>query len=275
MPSRSLDRQGVRLCHRATCTVLDPSRKELHAVFWESQLHNRRELTNPAALLTHYLACSRDLCANRRNVNPQLLRDDRPQPKSSSKLVQVCAEKRHRATNFLFFEIRVWITLPDQITYLNAILEPHTNGLRIARDGIDVCLNFSTHGPSTHRSSLRVDRLRGSVRAFSPSDVRGEKFLICILAVGLKLCVDHTGASRHRKFAFVRQPAPPGWRCPQISLLWTVYASVALHGRCLTSGAVQRHQLRCVFDPSSLEDLFLHCQRPGRTMRGLVLREIC
>ena len=38
---------------------------------------------------------------------------------------------------------------------------------------------------------------------------------------------------------------------------------------------LDRHQLRCVFDPSSPEDLFLPSPRPGQNMCALVLRGVC
>ena len=37
----------------------------------------------------------------------------------------------------------------------------------------------------------------------------------------------------------------------------------------------QSHQLRCVFDPSSPEDLFLPSQGPGKNMCALLLRGVC
>ena len=62
------------LCHRASCPVLDPLREVLHSVLWEAKflLHSRRNLTNPSAFLTQYLACSRgadDPCATGCDTN--------------------------------------------------------------------------------------------------------------------------------------------------------------------------------------------------------------
>ena len=49
---------------------------------------------------------------------------------------------------------------------------------------------------------------------------------------------------------------------------------VLLVGQVLLTLA-QRHQLRCVFELSSPEDLFMPSQRPGQSMCALVLRDVC
>ena len=70
---------------------------------------------------------------------------------------------------------------------------------------------------------------------------------------------------QHQRFAIERQPASSRDRCVHRSL----------HGRGTVSRTAQRHQLRCVFDSTSPEDLFLPSQGPGQSMCALFLRYVC
>ena len=99
----------------------------------------------------------------------------------------------------------------------------------------------------------------------------------CVISVLLWL--EHAGVRQRQRFASKRQLAPFLWRCPQMSLVghsrcfhgtpWP------LHGVKYCSIRAHPDQLRCIFDPSSPEDLFLTSQALGQGMCAIVLRDIC